>query len=150
MRVMWCALHTPPMPLALVVDDESSIRSLIEITLQMEGFETIGAPDGETALRLVAERRPDVITLDVMMPGMDGWEVALRLEGSGIPIVIVSGKPVSDLESAPGRHRASAVLNKPFDFATFVDVVRGVLKIEPEVPAPREAESDVQNGASAH
>jgi DNA-binding response OmpR family regulator len=125
------------MPLALVVDDELSIRTLIEVTLQLEGFETIGAADGETALRLAAERRPDVITLDVMMPGMDGWEVAARLDGSGIPIVIVSGKTSSDLETDAGRHRAAAVIGKPFDFVTFVDTVRSVLHLTPEVPAPR-------------
>ncbi|HUR13332.1 MAG TPA: response regulator [Mycobacteriales bacterium] len=125
------------MPLALVVDDELSIRTLIEVTLQLEGFDTIGAGDGETALLLAAERRPDVITLDVMMPGMDGWEVAERLEGSGIPIVIVSGKTSSDLETDAGRHRAAAVIGKPFDFLAFVETVRSVLNPAPEVPAPR-------------
>jgi DNA-binding response OmpR family regulator len=127
------------MPLALVVDDELSIRTLIEVTLQLEGFDTIGAPDGPTALRLAEERRPDVITLDVMMPGMDGWEVAARLEGSGIPIVIVSGMTSSDLATDPDRHHAAAVIGKPFDFATFVETVRGVLHLTAEVPAPRPA-----------
>lgn len=138
------------MPLALVVDDEPSVRSLIEVTLQMEGFETVGAPDGFTALRLAAERRPDVITLDLMMPGMDGWEVAFRLEGSGIPIVIVSGKPIADLEAAPGRHRAAAVLSKPFDFAAFVAVVQqAMVQGAPDVPSPRGASdsASVTNGA---
>ena len=126
------------MPLALVVDDEPSVRALIEVTLQMEGFETVGAADGFEALELAAGRRPDVITLDVMMPGMDGWEVALRLEGSGIPIVMVSGKPVGELEDAPGRHRAAAVLVKPFDFAAFVAVVQQVAGVAaPGVPEPR-------------
>lgn len=125
------------MPLALVVDDELSIRTLIEVTLQLEGFDTIGAGDGESALRMVAEHQPDVITLDVMMPGMDGWEVATRLEGSGIPIVIVSGKTGSDLETDPARPLAAAVIGKPFDFATFVETVRGVLHLTPELPVPR-------------
>ena len=137
------------MPLALVVDDEANIRALIEVTLQMEGFETIGAADGFEALELAAARRPDVITLDVMMPGMDGWEVALRLEGSDIPIVMVSGKPVGELEDAPGRHRAAAVLGKPFDFAAFVDVVqRVVAEGVRDLPAPRSASEQppVANG----
>jgi DNA-binding response OmpR family regulator len=125
------------MPLALVVDDELSIRTLIEVTLQLEGFDTIGACDGETALQLAAEHQPDVITLDVMMPGMDGWEVAARLEGSGIPIVIVSGKTSSDLETDAARPLAAAVIGKPFDFATFVATVRGALGVVPELPAPR-------------
>jgi two-component system OmpR family response regulator len=132
------------MPLALVVDDELSIRTLIEVTLQLEGFETIGASDGETALQMAADHQPDVITLDVMMPGMDGWEVAAKLEGSGIPIVIVSGKTSSDLETDPGRAHAAAIIGKPFDFATFVATVRGVLHLTPELPAPRRAKKGVE------
>jgi CheY-like chemotaxis protein len=118
-------------PLALVVDDEDSIRELIEVTLQMEGYRTLGAPDGQTALTLARVHRPDVVTLDIMMPGMDGWQVAEHLGRDpwtqGVPIVVVSGKPLVELEAAPGRSLASAVLTKPFDFATFVDVVAGVL-----------------------
>jgi CheY-like chemotaxis protein len=130
--------------LALVVDDEDSIRELIEVTLQMEGFRTLGAPDGPTALALAREHRPDVVTLDIMMPGMDGWEVAQELGRDpgtrDVPIVVVSGKPVGELDSAPDRALASAVLTKPFDFATFVEVVAGVLT--PQVPVQRRAVDD--------
>src|SRR5690348_10857254 len=114
-------------PLALVVDDEDSIRELIEVTLQLEGYRTIGASDGPTALALAAGQRPDVVTLDIMMPGMDGWEVAAHLGRDpwtrDVPIVVVSGKPLAELDAAPGRSLASAVLTKPFDFVTFVQVV---------------------------
>jgi CheY-like chemotaxis protein len=134
MRDIWDASHTPRMPLALVVDDEPNIRALIEVTLQMEGFETVSAPDGISALEQAATRRPDVITLDVMMPGMDGWEVARRLDGSGIPIVVLSGKAPADLESAPDRKHATAVLPKPFDFNHLVEVVQRAV-----APAPRPA-----------
>jgi CheY-like chemotaxis protein len=130
--------------LALVVDDEDSIRELIEVTLQMEGFRTLGAPDGPTALALAREHRPDVVTLDIMMPGMDGWAVAQELGRDpgtrDVPIVVVSGKPVGELDSAPDRALASAVLTKPFDFATFVEVVAGVLT--PRVPVQRRAVDD--------
>jgi CheY-like chemotaxis protein len=131
-------------PLALVVDDENSIRALIEVTLQMEGYRTIGAPDGQTALALARVHRPDVVTLDIMMPGMDGWEVAEHLGRDpgtrDVPIVVVSGKPLSELEAAPGRSLASAVLTKPFDFATFVEIVAGVLAAR--VPSQRPAADD--------
>ena len=128
-------------PLALVVDDEDSIRELIEVTLQMEGYRTVGAPDGETALALAKQERPDVVTLDIMMPGMTGWEVASALgrdeDTRGVPIVVVSGKPLGELESSPDRSLVTAVLSKPFDFATFVEVVAGVLT--PRLPQPRVA-----------
>ena len=132
MRDIWGGAHTPRMPLALVVDDEPNIRARIEVTLQMEGFETVSVADGISALEQAAARRPDVITLDVMMPGMDGWEVARRLDGSGIPIVVLSGKAPADLENDPGRQHATAVLPKPFDFNALVDVVQRAV-----APAPR-------------
>jgi CheY-like chemotaxis protein len=131
-------------PLALVVDDEDSIRELIEVTLQMEGYRTLGAPDGQTALALARVHRPDVVTLDIMMPGMDGWQVAAHLGRDpltrDVPIVVVSGKPLAELDAAPDRSLASAVLTKPFDFATFVEVVAQVL-VAP-VPAQRPAADD--------
>jgi CheY-like chemotaxis protein len=111
------------MPLALVVDDEPSVRALLEVTLEMEGYEIASAPDGATALRLAAELKPDVITLDVMMPDMDGWEVASRLEGTGVPIVLMSGLPLTEIQAAPGRGCVTAVMGKPFDINVFVDVV---------------------------
>jgi CheY-like chemotaxis protein len=111
------------MPLALVVDDEPSIRALLQVTLQLEGYEVVTAEDGLSALRLAATRRPDVITLDLMMPGMDGWEVARRLEGSGIPLVVISGKAPAELDHEPDRHLASAVLGKPFDSAELLRAV---------------------------
>ena len=129
------------MPLALVVDDEDSIRELIEVTLQLEGYRTVGAADGATALELARQERPDVVTLDIMMPGMTGWEVASALGRDpltrDVPIVVVSGKPLGELEAAPDRALATAVLTKPFDFATFVEVVADVLT--PRLPQPRVA-----------
>ena len=126
------------MPLVLVVDDEPSVRTLLEVTLQMEGYEVVSARDGATALQLAAERKPDVITLDVMMPDMDGWEVAQRLEGSGIPIVLMSGLPLPQIESAPGRGRVCAVMGKPFDLAVFVDVVgKAARDGARDMPGPR-------------
>jgi CheY-like chemotaxis protein len=79
-----------------------------------------------------------------MMPGMDGWEVAAHLDRDprtrGVPVVVVSGKPLADLEGAPGRAMAAAVLSKPFDFVTFVDVVAEVMR--PVLPQQRPAADD--------
>ena len=138
-------------PLALVVDDEDSIRQLIEVTLQMEGYRTLGAPDGPTALQLARTNRIDVVTLDIMMPGMDGWEVAAHLGRDpwthDVPIVVVSGKPVVELDAAPGRSLASAVLTKPFDFVTFVEVVGSVVERSPKLPQQRPAADDIPSRA---
>jgi CheY-like chemotaxis protein len=77
----------------LVVDDESAIRLLCRVNLDPAGFETIEAGNGATALALARSERPDLILLDVMLPGLDGWEVAQKLaempETRSIPIVLL-------------------------------------------------------------
>ena len=66
----------------LVVDDDEVIRRLIAVNLQLEGFDVETAVDGQDCLERVAEIDPDVITLDVMMPRLDGWETAVQLRKS--------------------------------------------------------------------
>mgnify|MGYP001065345505 CR=1 FL=1 len=127
MRDIWGASHTPPMPLALVVDDEPNIRALIEVTLQMEGFETVSVADGISALELAATRRPDVITLDVMMPGMDGWEVLQRLrtnpKTSDLNIIVCSIFNDPELAYSLG---ARLLLPKPLNSVRFFEALREI------------------------
>src|SRR5579872_442759 len=66
----------------LVVDDDEVIRRLIAVNLQLEGFEVETAVDGQDCLDRVTDIAPDVITLDVMMPRLDGWETAVQLRRS--------------------------------------------------------------------
>ncbi|MGB8652139.1 MAG: response regulator [Mycobacteriales bacterium] len=128
----------------LVVDDEESIRHLIEVMLELEGYRVLHAETGERALEIAAEEHLDLITLDVMMPGLDGWQVAEALDAApqtaSIPRMMVSGKPLIELESNPGRGRAAAVLAKPFDFAQFTELVRQLLTpaVLSAVPSPRQ------------
>jgi CheY-like chemotaxis protein len=125
----------------LVVDDEASIRELIAVMLELEGLRVLQAHDGEEALAIARTEELQLITLDVMMPGLDGWQVAAELDAdprtAAVPRIMVSGKPLVELERAPGRQRATAVLTKPFDFAEFTDVVRGVLAASVAIPPPR-------------
>lgn len=78
----------------LIVDDEIQVRKLLETLLRHEGYQTVSAASGEEALQLVAQRPPDLILLDIMMPGMDGYEVANQLKGNqataNIPIIMLS------------------------------------------------------------
>jgi hypothetical protein len=122
------------MPLALVVDDELSIRTLIEVTLQLEGFDTIGACDGETALQMAADHHPDVITLDVMMPGMDGWAVLTALKADAetmdIPVIMLTIVDDKNLGYALG---AADYVTKPVDR----DRLAAALQKFRNIPAPR-------------
>ncbi|MGZ4408852.1 MAG: response regulator, partial [Gaiellaceae bacterium] len=63
----------------LVIDDEAPIRLLCRVNLEAEGMEVIEAPDGPSGVDKARDERPDVILLDVMMPGLDGWRVAEQL-----------------------------------------------------------------------
>jgi CheY-like chemotaxis protein len=103
----------------LVVEDDHVIRELLVVNLKMEGHEAVTAVDGAEALAAVDDRAPDVILLDMMLPGIDGWEVAGRLKGDagtrGIPIVALSARAMqADIErgTALGVDR---YVTKPFD-----------------------------------
>jgi DNA-binding response OmpR family regulator len=103
----------------LVVDDAASIRLICRVNLDAAGFEVLEAEDGETALSIARTERPDLILLDVMLPGIDGWEVAEELsdraETRDIPIVFITAR-----STAPDELRSHAVggvgyIAKPFD-----------------------------------
>ncbi len=112
----------------LVVDDDEVIRQLIAVNLQLEGFEVATAVDGQDCLDKVVEVAPDVITLDVMMPRLDGWETAVQLrkspETAHIKIVLITARAQEE-DIARGAHvGADAYLTKPFDPGEMIRVVR--------------------------
>jgi CheY-like chemotaxis protein len=114
----------------LVVDDSDTIRSLITLNLELEGFEVIQASDGQECLDLVSAVQPDVITLDVAMPRLDGFGAAARLRSSPdtahIPIVMVTARAQgSDLERG-AELGVAAYVTKPFEPTDLVAVVRSV------------------------
>src|SRR6266568_2449632 len=77
----------------LVIDDEAAIRDSLRMTLEYEGYEFVGAATGQEGLALAERESPDLVLLDVKMPGMDGLEVLDRLRGmnDGVPVVVISG-----------------------------------------------------------
>ena len=75
----------------LVIDDDSAITELMNLLLKTHGFEVITANSGTEGIRLVEEKRPNVVLLDLMMPDMDGWQVSKALRSfSNVPILILS------------------------------------------------------------
>ena len=117
----------------LIVDDEPDILLMLRVNLEAEGYETALAADGETALRRIADERPDLILLDVMMPVMDGWGVleALSRDIFNHRVVVVSAK-ASDRDMRRALELgASAYLSKPFDPDELIEVVGRVLSSTP-------------------
>jgi CheY-like chemotaxis protein len=112
-------------PTILVVDDDRATRDLIVRGLVKEGFRAITARKGEEALRLARSQRPDAISLDVLMPGMDGWTVLRTLKAdpvtASIPVVVVSMLDDSDIGFALG---AADYLTKPVNRDHLVSTLR--------------------------
>jgi DNA-binding response OmpR family regulator len=112
----------------LVVDDDEVIRQLIAVNLTLEGFEVVTAVDGKDCLEKVGEADPDVITLDVMMPRLDGWVTATQLrknpKTSGIKVVLITARAQEDDRSRGRQIGVDAYLTKPFDPAEMIRVVR--------------------------
>ena len=112
----------------LVVDDDEVIRRLIAVNLQLEGFEVSTAVDGQDCLDKVVEINPNVITLDVMMPRLDGWETAVRLRKSPdtahIKVVLITARAQEDDKVRGRQVGADAYLTKPFDPNEMIRVVR--------------------------
>jgi two-component system alkaline phosphatase synthesis response regulator PhoP len=115
----------------LVIDDEAPIRLLCRVNLEAEGMDVIEAADGKTGLDRAREQQPDVVLLDVMMPGLDGWRVAEALleddRTRGIPIIFLTAR-------AEFRDRARGLdiggvdyVTKPFNPLDLAQLVRGLL-----------------------
>lgn len=116
----------------LVVDDDPEIVSMLSTRLTKRGYNVSTAADGHRALELAKRERPDVVLLDVMMPGKSGWEVARALKQDpvtqGIKIVMVTaiGESVNELTSP--LYGADAHLDKPFEFEKLEKIIASLLK----------------------
>ncbi len=115
----------------LVVDDESAIRLICRVNLDSAGFETLEAGDGETAFSLAHSKQPDLILLDIMLPGMDGLEVAERLaaapETRQIPIIFLTARSTAPDELRGHEAGGVAYIAKPFDPTFLTETVAAVL-----------------------
>jgi CheY-like chemotaxis protein len=118
-----------------VVDDSEVIRELISVNLELEGFEVCTAEDGQDALDRIEQLRPDLVTLDVVMPRLDGFETAARLRSDAatrhIPVVMVSAcAQEGDLQR--GREiGVNAYITKPFQPEELVQVIRDLTASAP-------------------
>jgi CheY-like chemotaxis protein len=117
----------------LVVEDDHVIRELLVVNLEMEGHEVFTAPDGTSALAAVTEHRPDIVLLDMMLPGIDGWEVTSRLKNapatSTIPIVALSARAMqADVERGLTLG-VDRYVTKPFDPIELMHLVASLVPV---------------------
>ena len=112
----------------LVADDDPVILRLIEINLSLEGFEVALTERGEDTIEVARTTNPNLILLDVMMPGMTGWEVAERLKDdpatASIPIVFLSARTQEDDRRRGEELGVAAYVTKPFDPSELVATIR--------------------------
>jgi DNA-binding response OmpR family regulator len=123
-------------PRVLVVDDEPDLLDLVQLDLELEGYDVEVARDGVQALEAIRERRPDLVLLDVMMPRMDGWQVLADAKAdedtASVPIVMLTAK-VQDQDQIRGwSHGAAEYITKPFSPLALSQVLQDVLATDPE------------------
>ena len=120
-------------PFVLLVDDDERVRELVRVTLEVEGYEVREAGSAEEGMDAIAERKPDLILLDVMMPHVDGWEMLRQIQesyGAGaIPVVMFSGK-LDDRTGTEAESRgARGFIGKPFDLRQHVDQTKSIVPV---------------------
>jgi two-component system OmpR family response regulator len=114
----------------LIVDDEPNIVDLLSTSLRFAGFEVATARNGSEALRVAAEFRPDLLVLDVMMPGIDGFTVVRRLrqEGMNVPVVFLTAKDATEDKVTGLTLGGDDYVTKPFSLEEVVARIRTVLR----------------------
>jgi two-component system OmpR family response regulator len=114
----------------LVVDDEPNIVDLLQASLGFAGFEVRTAAHGQEALRLIREDEPDIVLLDVMMPGMDGWEVVRRLRTDDIrvPVLFLTARDATEDRVAGLTLGGDDYVTKPFSLGEVVARIQAILR----------------------
>ena len=117
----------------LVAYDEHNIRHILDFSLHAEGFQVISAPNGEDAFQLAVESLPDLVILDVMMPGQGGVETCRALKAdvrtATIPVILLTALTGREDRKAGAQAGADAYITKPFSPQKVIDAVQGLLGV---------------------
>ena len=111
----------------LIIDDDPSIRQLVEYALDDEGYQVDQAPDGKAALDLIGRRHPDIIILDIRMPGMDGWEFARAYReryDHPAPIIVLSASHGTSHQGTDVE--GEGYVAKPFELDALIEQVYAI------------------------
>ena len=113
----------------LIVDDDQNICELLRLYLAKEGYETLIAHDGEKALELFEQNKPNMVLLDVMMPRMEGWEVCRRIRAqANTPIIMLTAKGETDDKVSGLEMGADDYIVKPFEMKEVLARIHAVLR----------------------
>ncbi len=131
----------------LVIDDDAAFLRLVEQIFTQKGYEVLKAGNGQEGLRLLFAHKPDIVLLDVVMPGMDGWQTCNRIRDiSDIPIIMLTGKQKAEDDIVRGLdYGADDYLLKPVGNREMVARVRAVLR-RAELPPSPEARREITYG----
>ncbi len=124
----------------LIIEDEQNIVDILSFNLAREGYDTLEAYDGPTGLQLAREQNPDLILLDLMLPGIDGFEVCrqLRSEGSSIPILMLTAREEEEDKVLGLELGADDYITKPFSMRELMARVKANIRrvaMAPAVPS---------------
>jgi twitching motility two-component system response regulator PilG len=115
----------------LIVEDEESLLKLESILLSSRGYQVTGVMDGASALARIEESKPDLVLLDIMLPGIDGFEVCRRIKENpataDIPVVMLTAKKNSQDMAKGTQVGADAYMTKPFKSVKIIEVIEGLL-----------------------
>ena len=118
----------------LVVDDNEDLRELVSSALTQAGYDVFGASNASEGLRIAAQQEPDLVLLDIMMPGMDGLEMLARLRerDKEMPVIVMTAHSTPETVISAMREQACDFLAKPFDMDDLVSAVNAVFAIAPQ------------------
>lgn len=115
----------------LVIDDEDAVREMVQLTLSVRGMDVSGAPDGLRGLIAADRSRPDVIVIDVMMPGVDGFETVRRLRADtklrDIPVIMLTAQAGEDSQWRGWTAGVDSYVTKPLDPELLVTEIHRVV-----------------------
>jgi two-component system OmpR family response regulator len=153
---MTTAASAAPEARLLVVDDEPNILELLSASLRFAGFEVATAADGNQALRVAEDFHPDLLLLDVMMPGIDGFEVVRRLrqEGRQVPVLFLTAKDATEDKITGLTLGGDDYVTKPFSLEEVIARVRAVLRrfssTQPAAQSARLSFADIELDDDSH
>jgi twitching motility two-component system response regulator PilG len=120
----------------LIVEDEESLLKLETIILSSKGYDVVGFTDGAAAIEEISRNIPDIVILDIMLPGMDGFEICRRIKSdsasSRIPVIMLTARKNSQDMERGLKAGAAAYMTKPFKAAQLIGTIERILSCVPE------------------